>query len=132
MIQCNEINQNINELLVSFDDCKKIKNEDLTKLVELIAAVNNCANGGVSYNKEVTDIYEPLVDLLVIYPINSFHSYSIMILNGNISQIIGSSEVVYPTGTVLNTEFTNLNQNKISFNVLSGSKVVVKYLIESL
>lgn len=132
MIQCNEINQNINELLVSFDDCKKIKNEDLTKLVELIAAVNNCANGGVSYNQEVTDIYEPLVDLLVIYPINSFHSYSIMILNGNISQIIGSSEVVYPTGTVLNTEFTNLNQNEISFNVLSGSKVVVKYLIESL
>ena len=38
-IQCNEINQTVNELLIAFHDCVKIKNSDLTKLVELVAAV---------------------------------------------------------------------------------------------
>ena len=36
-IACNELQQTINSLLISFKDCKKIKNSDLRKLVELVS-----------------------------------------------------------------------------------------------
>ena len=36
IIECNSINQVINELLIAFQDCNKIKNSDLRKLVDLI------------------------------------------------------------------------------------------------
>ena len=39
--------------------------------------------------------------------------------------------IIYPTKTVLNTEFTTLNQTATIFTVKAGSKVVVKYLIET-
>jgi len=132
MINCNEINQVVNELLISFANCKHIKNSDLIKLVELISAVNSCANGGTDYGVETTEIYEPLTDEIVSYPINSFHSFSIMVLEGNITEQTGITVVTYPTGTVLNTEFTNLNQTPITFTILAGSKVVVKYLTETI
>jgi hypothetical protein len=132
MIQCNEINQTINQLLASFENCNKIKNEDLQTLVELVSAVNTCANGGVDYGVETTEIYEPLITQVITYPINTFHSYSIMILQGSITQTVSFSTIVYPTGTVLNTEFTNLNQTAITFTINPGSKIVVKYLTETL
>jgi len=131
MIQCNEISQTVNELLIAFADCNKIKNEDLIKLVELVSAVNTCANGGINYNTEITVFYEPLVDEVITYPINSLHSYSLMILEGNITEQVNSQLITYPTRTVLNTEFTNLNQTPIVYTVLAGSKVVFKYLIET-
>jgi hypothetical protein len=130
-IQCNEISQVINELLIAFDDCNKIKNSDLRRLVELIAAVNTCANGGPSYNTEISVVYEPTLDQVVTFPINSFHSYSVMILSGTIKQTVGTSIVTFPSGTVLNTEFTNLNQTPLTFTVVAGSRVVLKYLIET-
>ena len=40
VINCLEINQVINELLIAFQDCNKIKNSDLRRLVELVSAVN--------------------------------------------------------------------------------------------
>jgi hypothetical protein len=129
MIQCNEITQKVNELLIAFSNCKKINNDDLITLVELVAAVNTCANGGPSYNNEITELYEPIVEQTVTYFPNSFHSYSIMVLEGGIKQTINLSEITYPTGTVLNTEFTNLNQTTVTFKIVAGSKVVVKYLI---
>lgn len=131
MIQCNQINQTINELLIAFADCNKPKNEDLRKLVELVSAVNTCANGGIDYGVETTVVYEPIVDELITYPINSFHSYSLMILEGNITEEIDSTMITYPTRTTLNTEFTNLNQTPFKFTVLAGSKVVFKYLTET-
>ena len=42
VIECNEIQQEINYLLIAFQDCNKIKNSDLRKLVELVSAVNTC------------------------------------------------------------------------------------------
>ena len=131
MIQCDQINQAINELLIAFADCNKPKNEDLRKLVELVSAVNTCANGGVDYGVETTIVYEPIVDELIIYPINSFHSYSLMILEGNITEEVDATVITYPTRTTLNTEFTNLNQTPFEFTVLAGSKVVFKYLTET-
>ena len=131
MINCSEINQTINKLLIAFADCNKIKNEDLRTLVELISTVNTCANGGVDYGIETIIVYEPVVDQIVTFPINSFHSYSIMVLEGNITQLVNLSTLIYPTNTVLNTEFTNLNQNVLEFTVLAGSKVVLKYLTET-
>jgi len=131
MIECNMINQNINELLIAFANCNKIKNSDLVQLVELVAAVYNCANGGTDYGEQTTIVYEPLDNQIVNFPINSFHSFSIMVLEGNITETTGLTTVTYPTGTVLNTEFTNLNQTPIIFTVTSGSKVVLKYLTQT-
>jgi hypothetical protein len=130
-IQCNEISQTINELLIAFQDCNKIKNSDLRLLVELVAAVNSCANGGAHYDTLIQEVYEPVSDTIVSYPVNSFHSISIMVINGNITQQISSTIVTYPTGTVLNTEYTTLNQTSVVFTAKAGSTVVVEYLIEN-
>jgi len=131
-ISCLEINQTINELLIAFHDCVKIKNSDLTKLVELVAAVNECANGGLNYNTKIQKVYTPITDTVITYPIDSFHSISIMILTGNITQEIELTTVTFPTGSVLNTEYTTLNQHVVEFTVKAGSTVVVEYLTETI
>lgn len=130
-IQCNEINQVINELLIVFDDCKKIDPKDLRRMVELIAAIYNCANGGVNYNTLITENYQPITDEVVTYPINTYHSISVMILEGNITRTINSETITFPTGTVLDHEVTTLNQYEYSFTVKAGANVIVEYLIET-
>ena len=125
-IECNEIQQNINELLIAFQDCNKVKNSDLRKLVELVAAVNVCSNGGPSYNTIITDIYEPISDQIVTYPINTFHALTLIILNGSIVY----NTFTFPAGTTQNIEVTTLNQTPIIFTVKAGSKVMVEYIIE--
>lgn len=132
MIQCNEINQNINELLIAFEDCNKIKNSSLRQLVELVAAINSCANGGPNYGTKIQEIYTPIVDTVVSYPVNSFHSISIMIISGTITQEIGLTTVTFPTSSVLNTEYTTLNQHVVEFTVKAGAMVVIEYLIETI
>ena len=131
-ISCLEINQTINELLIAFQDCNKIKNSDLRLLVELVAAVNTCSNGGLHYDTKIQETYTPLTDTIVSYPVDSFHAVSIIVISGNITQVIGLATVIYPTGTVLNTEYTTLNQTEVVFTVKAGSTVVVEYLIENL
>ena len=131
-IECNEINQVINELLISFDDCNKIKNSDLRKLVELVAAVNTCQHGGPNYDTKIQEVYTPITDTIISYPVNSFHSISIMILEGTITQEIELSTVIFPTKSVLNTEYTTLNQHIVTFTVKAGATVVVEYLIETI
>ena len=42
VINCLEINQVINELLIAFQDCNKIKNSDLRRLVELVSGSGDC------------------------------------------------------------------------------------------
>lgn len=128
IIECNEINQTANELLISFQDCKKILNSDLRKLVDLIVAVNTCANGGPNYNTIVTDSYEPITDELVTYPINTFHSITIIVLSGSILY----NTFTFPAGTTQNIEVTTLNQTQVEFTVKAGSKVSVEYLIETI
>jgi hypothetical protein len=130
-ITCLEINQTINELLIAFHDCVKIKNSDLTKLVELVAAVNTCANGGAHYDTMIQEVYEPLTDQVVSYAINSFHAISVMVIIGSVTQVINSTTVTFPKGTTLNTEVTTLNQTSYTFTVKAGSTVVVEYLIET-
>jgi len=132
MIQCNEISQTVNELLIAFQDCNKIKNEDLRKLTELVAAVNTCANGGVHYDTMIQELYQPISDQVVTYEINTFHSISVMILSGSITQNINSTIVAYPRGSVLNNTVTTLNQTPFVFNVKAGATVVVEYLIPTI
>ena len=127
-IQCNEINQNVNYLLNAFEDCSKLKAADMQLLVELIAAVNSCANGGADYNTLETDIYEPNTDQIVTYPSNTFHSVSVVstlgdfVLNG----------ATYPSGVTINIEYTTLNQQSFVFTAKAGSRIVVNYLIETI
>ena len=128
IIECNEIQQTCNELLIAFQDCNKIKNSDLRKLVELVSAVSTCSNGGPDYDTIITDIYEPVVDEIVTYPINTFHAITIIVLQGSIVY----NTFTFPAGTTQNIEVTNLNQTPIIFTVKSGSKVMVDYLIETI
>lgn len=128
VIECNQINQVTNQLLIAFEDCNKIKNSDLRKLVELVSAVSICANGGANYDTILTNTYEPVVDQIVTYPINTFHSITIIVLNGSIVQ----DTFTFPAGTTQNIEVTTLNQTPITFTVNAGSKVIVKYLIETI
>lgn len=132
MIQCNTINQTINELLIAFADCNKVQNSDLRLLVELVAAVNSCANGGTHYDTKVEEIYEPLTDTVVSYPPNTFHAMSIIILTGTIKKTIDATVVIFPVRSTLNTEVTTLNQYTETFTVTAGSKVVVEYLIPTI
>jgi hypothetical protein len=127
VIECNEINQNINELLIAFQDCKKILNSDLRKLVDLVSAINTCANGGPNYNTLVTNTYEPITDQVVTYPINTFHSITIIVVSGTIIY----NTFTFPSGMTQNIEVTTLNQTPITFTVKAGSKVLVEYLIET-
>lgn len=128
MIQCNEISQVYNQLMIAFEDCNKIKNEDLRKLTELVLAVNTCANGGPNYNTLETDIYEPDSTQIVEYPIDTFHSISLVSTEGNF--VLNGA--TYPTGVTINIEFTTLNQQPFIFTVNAGSRVVVNYLIETI
>lgn len=135
MVQCNEISQNINYLLSAFEKCKVPKAEDMQLLVELIAAVNTCANGGPNYSTLIAEAYQPLVDEIVTYPINTYHSLNIMVLNGNITREIetttGIEVITFPSGTILDHEVTTLNQFEYTFTVKAGANVVVEYLIET-
>lgn len=132
MIQCNEIDQNVNYLLSAFEACKVPKASDMQLLVELIAAVNTCANGGTDYSTLITENYQPETDEVVSYPVNTYHAISIMILEGNITRTIEGETITFPTGTVLKHELTTLNQTTYTFTVLAGANVVVEYLIETL
>lgn len=127
VIECNSINQVINELLIAFQDCNKIKNSDLRRLVELVSAVNICTSGGATYNTVVTNTYEPIVDQIVTYPINTFHAYTLIVLSG----FIEYGGFSFPSGTTQNIEVTNLNQTPLTFTVKAGSKVMFEYITES-
>jgi len=131
-ISCLEINQTINELLIAFQDCNKIKNEDLRLLVELVAAVNSCANGGAHYDTLISENYEPSTDTIISYPVNTFHSINIMVLSGTITRIIDGDIVTFSAGTILRHEVTTLNQYIYEFTAKAGSHVVVEYLIETI
>jgi hypothetical protein len=127
-IECNEINQTANQLITAFQDCNKIKNSDLRTLVELIIAVNTCANGGPDYDTIITDTYTPVSDQIVTYPINTFHAITIIVLSGSIVY----NTFTFPAGTTQNIEVTTLNQTPITFTVKAGSSVMVEYLIETI
>lgn len=125
-IQCNEINQVINELKIAFQTCKQIKPSDLTRLVELVAAVNTCSNGGPLYNTVVTEVYEG--PTIVTYPVNSFHSFSMNVLKGSVEY----HGFDFPRGSSRNMEFTTLNQTEITFKLNDGAKMLIEYLIETI
>ena len=128
MIECNEIQQNINYLLTAFQDCNKLKAEDMQLLVELIAAVNTCANGGPDYNTSVDFVYEPVSDQVITYPINTFHAISLSVVQGNVIY----QDVTLPQGSSISKEFTTLNQTSFTFTAKAGSKVLVEYIIETI
>ena len=124
VIQCNEINQVVNELLIAFQDCNKLKNSDLRRLVELVSAVNTCTNGGPNYNTLVSESYT--TPQTVVYPVNTLHSFSLNVLSGSIEY----QGFNFPEGSTRNIEFTTLNQSEITFIVNPGSEVLFEYLVE--
>lgn len=124
IIECNEISQSVNELLIAFQDCNKIKNSDLRKLVELVSAVSTCSNGGPSYNTLVDVSYT--TPQIVTFPPDTLHSYSLSVISGSI-EYAGFN---FPAGSTRNVEFTTLNQEVITFTVNAGSEVLFEYLIE--
>jgi len=129
-INCNEIDQTVNQLLAAWgNNCKDIKPSDLTLLVELVAAVQVCANGGTAYDTLITENYEPVADEVISYPVDTFHAINVMVLEGTITKVIGVDTVEFNTGTVLRHEVTNLNQYVYTFTVKAGAHVVVEYLI---
>lgn len=128
IIECNEIPQTVNKLLIAFKDCNKVKNSDLRKLVELVSAVNICSNGGPDYDTIVTDVYEPITNTVVTYPINTFHAITMMLINGNVIY----NGVTLPQGSTINIEVTNLNQTPFVFTALAGSKAIIEYIIKTI
>jgi hypothetical protein len=58
-INCNEIQQVGNELLIAFQGCTPFNN-NMIKLVELVMAVNNCNSGGAAYDTLIEEVYEQL------------------------------------------------------------------------
>ena len=125
IIECNEIQQEINYLLIAFQDCNKIKNSDLRRLVELVSAVNTCQNGGPNYDVTIQETYD--TPQIVTFPINSFHSFSLNVISGSIEY----EGFNFPAGSTRNIEYTTLNQTPITFTVNSNSEVLFEYLIES-
>ena len=125
VINCLEINQVINELLISFQDCNKIKNSDLRRLVELVSAVNTCQNGGPNYDVTIQETYD--TPQIVTFPINSFHSFSLNVLAGSINYY-GTN---FPAGSTRSIEYTTLNQSEVIFTVNPGSSVFFEYQIEN-
>lgn len=123
MIQCNEITQNINELLIAFQDCNKTKNSDLRKLVELVAAVSSCANGGPLYNTLISVSYT--TPQTVTFLPNSFHSFSLNVISGSIEY----QGFNFTAGSTRNIEYTTLNQSGVTFTINPGSTVLFEYLI---
>lgn len=126
IIECDEINQTINQLKMAFTTCKHPTNKDLVLLVDLITAVNKCANGGANYNTLVTERYEGPSEILV--PINTLHSYTIAVLKGSVEY----EGFTFPRGTTRNIEFTTLNQTAFKYTVTPGSLVMFEYLIEDI
>lgn len=129
VIECNAINQVYSELITSFADCNKIKNEDLRKLTELVMAVNTCANGGASYNTLETFNYTPTEgNQEITYDVNTFHAITIAVLFGNIIK----DNVYIPAGSSYNVEFTALNAQEFTFTVVNGSNVLVELVKEDI
>lgn len=126
-IECNEIQQNINYLLTAFEDCSKLKASDMQLLVELIAAVNICSNGGPDYNTVVSQVYEPEIDQIISFPINTFHAISLAVVNG--TGIYNG--ITLTPGTSINLELTTLNQTIFTFTARAGSKILINYIIET-
>lgn len=127
-IECNQINQTINYLRSTFQDCSRVSPEDLRLLVDLVAAIYNCESVGTNYSTVNNDVYEPIIDTTVTYPIDSFHAVSIVIASG----MVIYNGISLPVGTSINLEFTTLNSTAISFLAKAGSKVLVEYITETL
>ena len=125
-IQCNELNQVYSELNTAFQDCNKIKNSDLRKMLDLVMAVSTCANGGASYNTIQSFVYEPSTDQEIIYDVNTFHAISIAVISGSIIR----DGVILKAGTTYKAEFTALNVQDFIFTVNLGSKVLVEIIKE--
>lgn len=128
MIACDQVQQTINQLKIAFQDCTKLKASDMQLLVDLIAAVGTCSNGGTAYDYVYNDIYEPDEDEIVNYSVNSFHAISVVVTSG---QIIYNG-ITLTSGTSINLEFTTKNQQAFIFTAKAGSKVLVEYITDEI
>lgn len=126
VIECNEINQVYSQLMMAFQDCNKIKNEDLRKMLDLIMAVNVCSNGGPSYNTLESFTYTPLEDEIISFLPETFHSISLVVSNGEVIY----DGITLSTSAAINLEFTSLNQYAFTFTVKAGSTVLVNLIKE--
>ena len=116
-----EIGQKINELTIQLNHCKPPSNSELKDMLNILKLMNEC-NGGGEYNVLVQETHTAHKE--VSYPIGTFHSFSINVLEG--SMIYGG--VMFPAGTTRNVEFSTTNQTVVKFMVNQKSKVFIEYL----
>lgn len=95
MIQCNEINQKANELLVKFKQCLPLSINDRVDLLNLIIAINNCSGGEGIAQDNINKIFE-----LSLEDINatSFNDDIPLLLSLYINEeniIISETEIAY-------------------------------------
>lgn len=122
MIECNEINKVINQLKLTFNNCRKIENKDLSSLVDLIDAIYRCNESNAKYDTLISHSYLGPID--ISYPANSFHSFSLIVTEGTITY----KDLILSKGSVKNVEFSTLNQTPLEFTVNPGGKVLFEYL----
>lgn len=127
-MNCADITTTINSLRSKFDGCNTVSPKDVLQLLELVAAVNSCAGGGDNYGKLIQEQYrENANDVTVTYPVNTYHSMSICVMQG--TMVYGG--FLFSEGSVRNIEVTTTNQTETSFIVTANSQVYVEYLIKT-
>lgn len=122
MIECKDIDKTINQLKLTFNNCRKVENKDLVLLIDLIDAMYKCNESNAKYDTLISHSYLGPID--VTYPPNTFHSFSLMVTEGTITY----QDLILSKGSVKNIEFSTLNQTPITFTVNTGGKVLFEYL----
>ena len=134
VIECNEINQTINQLKIAFQTCHKFNNKDLEDYIKNFHIGTN-GYPSCTLNKDgvkktwaihqlIAQAYEGPSEIVI--PVNKLHSYTLAVLKGSVEY----DGFTFPRGTTRNVEFTTLNQTEFKYIVTPGSLVMFEYLIE--
>lgn len=122
MIECNEINEIFNEVLVAFADGNQPTNADHRKMMNVMRAMVECSNTEGDYDSLITNVYDKAQE--VIIPANTLHSYTLCVMEGAIMY----AGLKFTKGSVKNVEFSTMNTSEIRFEVLKGAKVLFEYM----
>lgn len=122
LIPCGDISQALNSLQIKLNTCKTPTTKDLQEMLTLLASMYECSLSGGNYNKLVSKKYEGKQE--VVFPQNTFHSFSLNVLKGSIEY----EGVNFPAGSTRNVEYSTLNFKPVKFKVNLGSEVFMEYL----
>jgi hypothetical protein len=121
-IPCNEIAQAADELKMIFEACEVLKASDLQRLVDLVASVSICSNGGTEYNNTISDTLAPITgELIQTYPIGSYHNIYVRVIVGTVIY----NGITLPVNSEIRDEVTSLNNTPFTITIPNGSEVLV-------